>query len=330
MQLISFDKYNSSESSPIGFFDNFFKKNLLAEAKSIFLSSFPNPNDENDNWNKFPVKVDALNERFSVEYQVEEFVDEFEPPKINTVVVEYFLESELKKLFKYQYEQSKQLLLKKFEELSNSSASYINPKKIKNLKEGIKDIHYKILGHLEHLNQEQYSEEILDHLKEPLRSLILFLYNRFASVLPDPTLNQTILSVVQSEKSILQKLDLSILSTDTADRLFNLTDRFGRKIIAFKNSGDDLERFRLFCQGKCGEINSPINIVDNFGAAFYTIGKIAKKIGIQRSTIEEYRLFSFKGVPFVAALCYTETTRFQHLNKQWADIIDETFKSCLV
>ena len=306
----------------------FFKKNLVNNARENFLSNFPNSNDADNFWNKFPNVTDLVNERFTVEYEIEHFVDEFNIEREWKKTV-YSIESEISKIFKAEYEKSKIFLLEKFEIFTE----YPNKKSFKNKKnlgDALKDILNNVLFHLDKISNNNYSDALSKAMESPLHWIVLFLYNRFSSALPKAEGNLKLLEIINSEISIKEKLDIKILKPDTAEEFFKLKDRTGERILLFEDSIQDLLNFSLFCKGEISEIKKPIKFKSNLGAANYLIGKITKKLSLNRSKIEEKKIITLGDGNFIADICNTEFSRFPNNNKEWSDLIDNTFRNCLI
>jgi hypothetical protein len=326
--LIYVNATQSSQLSPIAFFESFIKKNLIIEAKADFLSKFPNPEDEFDYWSRFTVEVDLINERFTVDYQIEKIIDEYNVQR-EWKTIEYSLETELAKLFKTEYEKSKILLLEKFGIFNEGTLSKNTGADTKNLRESLKDIRHKLLKCLEILSTNNYPDSLSRTIEKPIQWLVLFLYDRFSSILPKAEMNSKILEIVSHSNKLKERLDLTVLKPDTAEIFSRLKDKTGENIIVFKNPVEDLLNFTLFCNVNLNEIKKPIGFKNNFGAVNYLIGKLSKKLSLNRSKIEKLNIVKLGKYNFIADSCNTDYSRFPKINKEWADLIDDTFENCL-
>ncbi len=319
--LINIKATNSSLRSPIAFFNSFFTKNLILKAKESFLSKFPNPQDEHDLWNSYPVSIDFKKQTFSVEYIIEFYNEETNSQNSKHIIEEYTFESEIEKLFRSEFEKSKKLILQKYLPLNDE-----NNDKYKNLKEALVDELKSILKHLKQIQNAKLIDTEIIVFKRPLESLINLLYLNFINFLPSPKVNDEIVQIIKSRENSIHLYEDKILPNDFVTRILELKDITGNNIFQFENKTIAAEQLNQICFGNYRNISSPIKFISNSGAAYYMISILLKTLNISRTEIQKAKIFDLNKGNFYSNYCDTEKYRYPLKNKDSAFLIDQIFE----
>jgi hypothetical protein len=287
--IISIGTINSTEPSPLRFFEKFYNKQGLQLAYDYYLKQMPILNDPDSEWNKFPVTLDLENKKWLVEYQIETSFDELLGPTYDYFIREYTFENELQNLLEYEFYISKGLFNKKI----------LESKDDKRKKDLIRNFIHKcleVIDSIESSELRQYNKI----LSRPIRSLIRFVYLNFIDFAPHQKIDKRIGEALKERESSRDLYVSNQLAPELAAAVFNIKDNLGNPVIEYFDE-TDFENLKLFFNKNFSAIRSnPIRLVGEVGIVNYFLVKIILISGLQLSDVQKQMMFKINGSNFFA------------------------------
>ena len=317
--IISIKTVNSNEPSPLRFFDKFYNKQGLQLAYDSYLKQMPNLNDPGSEWNKFPVKLDLENKKWSVEYQIETSYDEYLGPTYDYLIREYTFENELRYLLQCEFYISKGLFYKKI----------LESKEDKRKKDLIRNFIHKCL---EIIDAIEFSELIQynDILSRPIRSLIRFVYINFIDFAPDQKIDKRIGEVLKERDSSKDLYVSTDLAPELAAAVFDIKDNLGNPVIKYFEK-TDFENLKLFFNKNFSSIKgNPIKLGGEVGIVNYFLAKIILISGLQLKDVQKQMMFKVNGCNFFANYASNDKHRISFRNEYIKLQIDRVISQHLV
>lgn len=317
--IISIKTGNSTEPSPLRFFDKFYNKQGLQLAYDCYLKQMPNLNDPNSEWNKFPVTLDLENKKWIVEYQVETSYDEYIGSTYEYLMRVYTFEIELQNLLQEEFYISKGIFNTKILESDGD----------KRKKDQARNFICKCLELLDRLNTSGLSEHA-GLLSRPIRSLIRFVYLNFIDIAPDQKIDKRIGEVLKERESSSDIYRSNSLSSDLAIAVLSLKDKKGDSIINYFDHSD-LEKLKQFFQKNFSALKEkPIRLYGEVGIVSYFLAEIIMISGLQLNVVEQQKMFQINGIYFIAKSVSTEKYRIALRNEPIMIQIDRVISQHVV
>lgn len=319
--LINISTTEPTVKSPAAFFISFFNYNKINEAKKSFLSNFPNPDDENDQWNQFYVTVLEGQDSFEVEYISETFEDDEKPPLRNSIIVTYTFVSELEKIFRDNFQLFKTLFKKKLDGFESSKLGR------KNKIEYVKDLQTKLIsigttfgGNLEY-------QDVKDVLLRPLYAIIRFIYSHYGEYAFNPNVNPFIINALESRADTLQFIDEPI-SINKLLGILSIRNLDGSLMFRFGVKDNNIEQnLRFLFDHELDQIKSPIHIWGQSMKVDYLIHKICGALNYAITDIASRKIFFNNSTCLTPDCCYSNTSRIGSSPDGAKDIIDIYFST---
>jgi hypothetical protein len=314
--LISIKTSVPTTKSPAAFFISFFESQKIIEAERSFISSFPNPNEENDYWSSFCTSLLPNRKGFEVEYFVQSFDDEGDWPTTESVVVTYTFDSELEKLFHKKYQEFKKLFNEKFSNIESA-------KNRKSQIEYIRDLQLKVIKICYQVDAMESFHEIKSTLHRPLFAIIRFIHINYKEYALKPNVDKFIQIALKSKSEtahfIGEPFSLNSLLT-----LEVLRGPNGKKLFKFpKDENDFKDNLEHFYFNRIGKISSPIQINGRVLHVGYLIHKICTALDYSITDIAKAKIFMINTSFLIPNYCYTDANR---VNTNIKDIIDLHFQ----
>lgn len=323
--LIHIECKNSTEKSPIAYFEDFFSNRnaKLKDAMNSFEKQYPNPQDPKDQWNRFPTSVNKIKKTITVDYLIEEFTDEDVPPLERWETVIYSFEGELEKLFRDEFINSAGLIRKKIKS--------INSGKIKK-KTGVEFLSKAtdfLLKAIDHIDNSVKPRKIADICARPYCSLIAFFYNHFPDLMPLPQIDPRIGKLFKNHPKHAHLYVKTTLSVKIIEDIFTIKDAKSILVFQFHSINDTKVQLIHFFNGEFNLITSPITFSQNLVAANYLIAKLAIYLGYTRPKIEKANIFKLGKSNFIASLCDKDFQRLHKTNRSLYYILENMFENHL-
>jgi len=302
--LISVKTINSTVTSPLRFFEKFYNKENLLIAYDFYLSQMPDINDPDSEWNKFPVTVDLVNKKWSVEYEVETSYDEHNGSTYEYLIREYTFETELLNLLRDEFYISKGLFNKKI----------IDSKEDKRKKDLARNFIYKCLEILDKIESNGLSQ-YNNILSRPIKSLIRFAYLNFKDFVPDQKIDKRVGEVLKEKESSRDIYESTGLSPDLATEVLNIKDNVGNPLVNYLDESD-LENLKLFLSKNFSAIKgTPIRLIGEVGIVSYLLVRIILISGLRLKDAQEKAMFKINGSKFYANYASNEKYRISFRNE---------------
>lgn len=302
--LISVKTINSTVTSPLRFFEKFYNKANLLIAYDFYLSQMPDINDPDSEWNKFPVTVDLVNKKWSVEYEVETSYDEHNGPTYEYLIREYTFETELLNLLRDEFYISKGLFNKKI----------IDSNEDKRKKDLARNFIYKCLEILDKIESNGLSQ-YNNILSRPIKSLIRFAYLNFKDFVPDQKIDKRVGEVLKEKESSRDIYESTGLSPDLATEVLNIKDNVGNPLVNYLDESD-LENLKLFLSKNFSAIKgNPIRLIGEVGIVSYFLVRIILISGLRLKDAQEQAIFKINGSKFYANYASNEKYRISFRNE---------------
>lgn len=323
--LIYIECKESTETSPIAFFESFYTLNKIKEAKESYISMIPkpvnkeNPYDPNDFWNSFSFDVDEKKKTFTVKYYEEEYDDEGLVVNLLSKINLHSFESELEKLFREQFYISTRLLRNKIEKFNKDELSK------KSVLEYLSDKTRFFLKAIDDIKTNVKPEKLNKVYTRPYKSLIVFFYRHYDYLMPSQHSDKRISVILKELPKNIELYKPVTLSVDIIDAIINLKKTNKYNVFPFSDPKLVHKNLSYFFNKQFDLIKPPICFPSNIVAANYLIAKLAFYLGYTRPEIQKANIFKLDTNNFNADLCNKDYSRFGSNNITLKYLIDSMF-----
>jgi hypothetical protein len=321
LRLINISTTKPTVKSPAAFFTSFFSFDKINAAKKSFLSNFPNPDDENDYWNQFCVKVLEGQDSFEVEYFFDISEDDKRPPLTDSILVTYTFGSELEKIFRDNFQLFKILFNEKLDSFESSKLGR------KNKIEYVKDLQTKLISIGMNLEGTPEYEDIKDVLLRPLYAIMRFIYSHFGEYALNPNVDSFVKKALESSIETLHFIDEPI-SLDKLLGIATIKNLDSSPMFQLSGNEKNLEQnLRFFFYRELDKIKSPIYIWGQAMKVDYLIHKICGALNYEITDIASREIFYNNSSRLIPDYCYSNTSRIGSSPDGAKDIIDIYFNT---
>jgi hypothetical protein len=310
--IISIDIANSTETSPLKFFEKFYTEESIKLAYANYLQQMPDLNNPDDQWVRFPVEIDTENKTWTIEFTVETSYDEYSAPSYQTYIKEFSFKNELEKLLRDNFFISRNTIAKKIDESTST----------KSQKDTIRNFIKKCLLILDVIESGKW---IIDSniFSRPIRSLIRFCYVNFNDIAPSQKIDGRIGDILKEKESSKNLYESTGLLPSLADNIQNIKDSIGNPLINYVDE-TDLDKLKLFLNKNFSTIKgNPIRLIGAVGVVNYFLSRIILLSGLKLKDAAKYKMFSINHESFFANYASTDKYRIGLRNELVMLQIDE-------
>lgn len=296
---IKFANNKSTLTSPIRFFTEIAKNDIIEKAKKSFQNELPNSTKDNP-FNKFAHTIAQDKLSFTIEYFIDNagYVDEFGNwvtiPSNKSAFKTFTFREELKKYLFVEYLNSKHLITDKWEKKG------FNKDSKKWFQSSIEQLVNCINLYQSKADTKEYLQEFIELYKEIIR----FFYKDFPAIVPNPNFDENVVDILQNSADTKSIYQLSELNTNVFKKIAELSNRDNTSLFGFIGDENIVKKLLSFSAKAFDEIIEPIQFNKNIETAYYLIWRLATILSIKTKDISSNSIFSFAGNPFSSDAYY--------------------------
>lgn len=298
----------STNNKPIRFFETFFFSNSLDEFKKNF---YPDKNDPESEFHKYPVTIDLTNESYVLEYEVADNKGPDEAPILEWNSITFTFENYLKETLKFQLKKSIELLENNIEKKKDKYKRAILIQKVTD----------HLGNYISVLRKNQYFSPYIKILEPLLSHFVRHIYKEYPSYAPK--VNEVIRDIISSNPTSEMLFNQKELSIGIVKELTSLEYQFGF-LFEFKDTINAKSFLLALLTGTIDKA-PPIHFLNNTEAAYYILDLLSAHGDIKPKKIEKSKLVHFAKSSYTPKASYSNVFRFMKKNSPIKRLIDDAF-----
>lgn len=307
----------STVKEPHKYLDVIIKENYIESLKKYFFEAHL---EEGGFYSKFPVTVNKVKEEIIIDYEIEEYFDEYTAPLRAWHSKIYHFRDALYSTLKTEY----------LNFFGNLDEHFKKDHTLKSKQAFFKNLLGIISVRFQRIQSSFHHQDYLDLFKRFFARLCVKLKNDYSAFLPkkfDPVTE----SLLQTDFNA-EFLDELALQSKIFDLISDLKDEKNKSIFKIENPKEARLSFKNLIYKQFDNINSPINITSfrtHISEARYIISRICFYLRVDIQFIVDENIFMLNGKPLTANSTYTAKNRMQHDKTAAKYFIDDLFSSAI-